>query len=151
MKAKNIAVMLILSCLVLTALPVWVSAADLLIAPLEQFEGTPIGPMGTRDYDFDYSIPAFGTEYDSRTFTMSAGKYCIVERTDSNYGTASFRVVDASTLTPLGSWVVIDRGKSALIYTNISGGTQYVRIQYSSNNVLPVKASGWLKFGEYDD
>ncbi|HBK85417.1 MAG TPA: hypothetical protein DDZ53_05240 [Firmicutes bacterium] len=151
MKARCIVAMLMVSCLMATVLPGWVSAESLSMAPLKQTEGVSAELMGTRDYDFDFNIPARGTEYDSRTFTMSASKYCIVQRTDSNYGTGSFRVVDASTLAPLGDWVVIDRGDSALIYTNTSGQTQYVRIEYSSRNVLSVHAVGWFKFGEFDD
>ena len=112
-------------------------------------KGFPIEPLATKDYLFDITIPATGTTYSPSPYTMTAGKYCIVQRTDSVNKSGLFRVVDANTLTPLGSWVTIWNGESKLIYTNISGTTQSVKIELSSANISTVRAQGYFKFGEF--
>lgn len=108
-----------------------------------------VEPNATRNYPFDIVIPWVGSIYTSSSYTMTAGKYCIVQRTDSVNKSAVFRVVDANTLTPLGNWVTVQSGESRLIYTNTSGTTKYVKIEMSSNNITSVHVQGYFKFGEF--
>ena len=138
MKVKKIVMLLLVVCMVTAIAPGLVSA-----------ESFPIEPLATKDYLFDITIPAMGTTYSPGYYTMSAGKYCIVQRTDSVNRSAVFHVVDKNTLTPLGSWVTVWDGDSQLIYTNTSGTTQYVKIELSSANILSVHTQGYFKFGEF--
>ncbi len=147
MKIKNIVLLLVVSCLLTITLPTWTSAES---AILPADANHPIEILDTRSYRFDYTIPWVGSIYTTDNFTMSAGKYCIVERDDSSSGqTASFRVVDATTKEPLGNWVKIGPWGSATIYTNTSGATQNVKIQMSSDNVLSVHVTGYFVFGDF--
>jgi len=108
-----------------------------------------VGVLATRDYAFSIDIPAFGTIYDSENYFMSAGKYCKVQRTDSTWWNASFRVVDYDTLVPLSDWVQIGQGETKLVYTNTSGTTQSIRFELSAVAPLDIQVEGYFKFGEF--
>lgn len=80
---------------------------------------------------------------------MTPGKYCVVQRTDTVRWNVSFRVVDASTLGALGDWIAVGRGQTKTIYTNTSGQTQHVKIEYSAVAPVEFTTTGWFKFGEF--
>lgn len=149
-KMSTVLVGVLLATVLIASLPgLTIAESAPLVSQVEQVAAENVEPQATRDYYFDIVVPAFGSTYDPRTFTMSAGKYCLVQRTDTTYWTASFRVVDASTLGALGDWVQIDRGQTKLIYTNTSGQTQNVKIELSATVPASVHTTGWFKFGDF--
>ncbi|MGB4505297.1 MAG: hypothetical protein WBI44_10460 [Syntrophaceticus sp.] len=150
MKRERFVILLVVSLLMVTALTGFSNTASASsVSQNEQTEVATIEPQATRDYYFSHIVPAFGNMYDPRNFTMTAGKYCRVQRIDTSYGNVSFRVVDYNTLSPLGGWIKVDRGQTKLIYTNTSGRTQNVRIQLSAVLPAQIHAKGYFKFGEF--